>query len=63
MSIDWPAPLRERVLTWRDNPRVLALREDSRARLFRLLQRTAKWQQDSEGNISVEATVRLVDLL
>ena len=63
MSIDWPTPLRERVLTWRDNPRVLALREDSRARLFRLLQRTAKWQQDSEGVVSVEATVRLVDWL
>ena len=63
LSTHWPVHLRERILAWRDNPRVLALREDSRTRLFRLLQRTAKWLEGSEGIISVEAAVRLVDWL
>lgn len=63
LSANWPPELRQRVLPWREHPRVLALREDSRVRLFRLLQRTASWQQGSEGIISVEATVRLVDWL
>ncbi len=63
LSANWPAHLRERILTWQNNPRVLALREDSRMRLFRLLQRTARWLEGSEGIISVEAAVRLVDWL
>jgi glutamate-ammonia-ligase adenylyltransferase len=63
LSANWPTYLRERILVWRDNPRVLALREDSRARLFRLLQRTAKWLDGSEGIISEHAAVRLVDWL
>ena len=63
LSANWPTHLRERILSWKDNPRVLGLREDSRTRLFRLLQRTAKWLDGSEGIISEEAAVRLVDWL
>ncbi len=54
-----PSALRERVAPWREHPRVLALREDSRARLLRLLSRTAQWVQ--EGKITETAAVRLVD--
>ena len=50
---------RERVAAWRDHPRVLALREESRARLIRLVARTAQWLQ--EGQATEEAAVRLVD--
>ncbi|HCY16049.1 MAG TPA: bifunctional [glutamate--ammonia ligase]-adenylyl-L-tyrosine phosphorylase/[glutamate--ammonia-ligase] adenylyltransferase [Curvibacter sp.] len=54
-----PPLLRERVATWRNHPRVLALREESRARLVRLVARTAEWLR--EGRASEEAAVRLVD--
>ncbi len=51
-----PATFRERVQHWRDHPRVQALREDARARLARLVQRTARWLD--EGRVSEEAAVR-----
>jgi len=51
--------LRERVTAWRTHPRVLALREESRARLVRLVARTAEWVR--EGRASDEAAARLVD--
>ncbi|MBU3737796.1 MAG: bifunctional [glutamate--ammonia ligase]-adenylyl-L-tyrosine phosphorylase/[glutamate--ammonia-ligase] adenylyltransferase, partial [Rhodoferax sp.] len=54
-----PAALRERVRPWREHPRVLALREESRARLVRLLARTAQWVRDDQA--SEEAAIRLVD--
>lgn len=54
-----PALLRERLLPWRTHPRVLALREESRVRLVRLLARTAEWLR--EGRASEIATVRLID--
>jgi glutamate-ammonia-ligase adenylyltransferase len=38
---------------------VLALREESRARLVRLVLRTAQWV--SEGKVSEEAAVRIAD--
>jgi glutamate-ammonia-ligase adenylyltransferase len=50
---------RERVAVWRDHPRVLALREASRARLARLVIRTAQWV--AEGKVSEEAAVRIAD--
>jgi len=50
---------RERVSAWRTHPRVLALREESRARLIRLIARTADWVR--EGRASDEAASRLVD--
>ena len=54
-----PPQVRERVARWRGHPRVLALREDARARLVRLLARTATWLQ--EGSVSEEAAVRMAD--
>jgi [glutamine synthetase] adenylyltransferase / [glutamine synthetase]-adenylyl-L-tyrosine phosphorylase len=54
-----PADFRERVAPWREHPRVLALREDSRARLLRLISRTAQWV--SEGRVTETAAVRLAD--
>ena len=54
-----PAQLRERVGRWRGHPRVLALREDARQRLVRLLARTANWLQ--EGRVSEDAALRMVD--
>lgn len=50
---------RDRVSAWRTHPRVLALREESRARLIRLIARTADWLR--EGRASDEAASRLVD--
>ncbi len=55
----WPQALRERLSSWQGHPRVLALREESRARLLRLLQRTAAWLDD--GRVSQEAVLRLID--
>ncbi len=52
-------PFRERVASWRDHPRVLALREESRARLSRLVLRTAQWV--SEKRVTEDAAVRLAD--
>ncbi len=49
----------ERVSSWRDHPRVLALREESRTRLSRLVLRTAQWV--TEGKVNEDAAVRLAD--
>ena len=54
-----PAQLRERIDSWRRHPRVLALREDARARLSRLVARTAQWLQ--QGRVSEEAALRMAD--
>ena len=54
-----PAKFQARVMAWRDHPRVLALREDSRARLVRLVERTG--QGLHEGRASEEAAVRIAD--
>jgi glutamate-ammonia-ligase adenylyltransferase len=50
---------RERVSSWREHPRVLALREESRARLVRLVLRTAQWV--GEGKVTEESAVRIAD--
>ncbi|WP_293660515.1 bifunctional [glutamate--ammonia ligase]-adenylyl-L-tyrosine phosphorylase/[glutamate--ammonia-ligase] adenylyltransferase [Rhodoferax sp. OV413] len=50
---------KERMALWRTHPRVMALKEDSRLRLARLLQRTALWL--SEGLITEDAALRLAD--
>ena len=55
----WPAQFRARLALWRRHPRVRALREDSRARLARLLQRSALWL--GENRVTEEAAVRLID--
>ena len=59
LLIDLEGPFKDRVATWQNHPRVLALRDDSRARLGRLVVRTAQWV--SEGRVSEDAAVRLAD--
>ena len=54
-----PAQFQARVAAWRDHPRVQALREESRVRLLRLLDRTAQWVR--EGKVTETAAVRLAD--
>ena len=54
-------PLRERLLAWQTHPRVQALREESKGRLVRLIQRTAQWV--TEGRFGEHAAVRLADWL
>lgn len=48
-----------RMATWPEQPRVLALREDARLRLLRLVQRTQTWIH--QGLISEEAALRWSD--
>jgi [glutamine synthetase] adenylyltransferase / [glutamine synthetase]-adenylyl-L-tyrosine phosphorylase len=59
LSEQWPMQFRARLALWRQHPRVLALREDSRARLVRLVQRTAVWLR--EGAVTEEAAIRVID--
>ncbi len=54
-----PPKFGDRISAWRDHPRVMALREDARIRLLRLVQRTAQWM--SEGAVTEEGAVRLAD--
>ena len=54
-----PAGFSARVAAWRGNPRFVALRDDSRARLVRLVIRTASWI--AQGKVTDEAAVRLAD--
>ena len=54
-----PARLAAKVRGWRDQPRVLALRDDDRVRLARLIQRTGSWVD--EGRVSEEAAVHMAD--
>ena len=49
----------ERVTSWQSHPKVLALRESSRARLMRLIQRTGQWV--TQGLASELEAVRLAD--
>lgn len=56
-----PEGFRERVAEWRNNPRVANLRDEARARLFRIVQRTAQWL--GEGRCSLEAASRLTNWL
>ena len=50
---------RARLAHWQDSPKVKSLRDDARARLMRLLQRTAQWLQ--EGRVEEVAVVRMAD--
>ncbi|MES3011832.1 MAG: bifunctional [glutamate--ammonia ligase]-adenylyl-L-tyrosine phosphorylase/[glutamate--ammonia-ligase] adenylyltransferase [Pseudomonadota bacterium] len=54
-----PEQFRQRVQQWSEHPRVLALREDARHRLTRLVQRTAQWLR--EGKASEAAALRIAD--
>jgi len=59
LSEQWPLQFRARLALWRQHPRVLALRDESRARLVRLVQRTAVWLR--EGAVTEEAAIRVID--
>ena len=59
LSKQWPAQFRARLQQWRTHPKVLALRDESRARLSQLVQRTALWL--SEGSVTEEAALRIMD--
>jgi glutamate-ammonia-ligase adenylyltransferase len=54
-----PQRLRERVAVWREHPRVLALRDESRSRLMRLIARTGQWL--SEERATEDAAIKLAD--
>jgi glutamate-ammonia-ligase adenylyltransferase len=54
-----PAQLQQRIHRWSSHPRVMALRDDARHRLSRLVARTAQWLQ--EGRVTEEAALRMVD--
>ncbi len=54
-----PEGFRQRVQLWAEHPRVLALREDARSRLTKLVQRTAQWLR--EGKVNEMAAVRIAD--
>ncbi len=54
-----PPDLRQRVLGWREHPRVLALSDESRQRLVNLLARTVQWL--NAGLVTELAAVRLAD--
>ncbi|MDD0839391.1 bifunctional [glutamate--ammonia ligase]-adenylyl-L-tyrosine phosphorylase/[glutamate--ammonia-ligase] adenylyltransferase [Curvibacter sp. HBC61] len=56
-----PERLRERLELWREHPRVLALREDVRARLIRLIQRSSLWVR--EGRVTEASALQLVNWL
>ena len=56
---EWPVLYKNRLALWSRHPRILALRDDSRTRLSRLVQRTAQWLL--EGSVTEEAALRLVD--
>jgi glutamate-ammonia-ligase adenylyltransferase len=64
--LDWeelvallPSEFRARVQGWSAHPRVLALREDARQRLVRLIERTNLWLH--QGVVTETAAVRLAD--
>ena len=59
LPAQWPPQLRARLALWREHPRVVGLREESRGRLSRLVQRTAQWLL--EGSVSEQAALRLLD--
>ena len=59
MLAKMPERARERLLQWRQNPRLQGLREQTRERLLRLMQRTVQWL--IEGRASEDAVLRLFD--
>ncbi|QTD45598.1 bifunctional [glutamate--ammonia ligase]-adenylyl-L-tyrosine phosphorylase/[glutamate--ammonia-ligase] adenylyltransferase [Ottowia testudinis] len=55
----FPGRVREHLQAWPEHPRVLALRDEARGRLTRLLQRTAQWLE--EGRVNEDGVLRLAD--
>lgn len=54
-----PETFAAKVAEWCEHPRVLALREDTRVRLARLVQRTGAWLE--AGRVSEQAALRMAD--
>jgi glutamate-ammonia-ligase adenylyltransferase len=54
-----PEAFAAKVAQWCEHPRVLALREDARLRLVRLVERTGAWLE--EGRVNEQAALRLAD--
>jgi glutamate-ammonia-ligase adenylyltransferase len=54
-----PAAFAAKVAEWVEHPRVLALREEGRARLARLVERTGAWLE--EGRVSEQGALRMAD--
>lgn len=54
-----PEAFAAKVAQWCEHPRVLALREDARARLVRLVERTGAWLE--EGRVNEAGALRLAD--
>ncbi|MCC2675938.1 MAG: glutamate-ammonia-ligase adenylyltransferase (Glutamine-synthetase adenylyltransferase)-like protein, partial [Ramlibacter sp.] len=54
-----PAQLQQRIAAWCKHPRVMALRDDARTRLSKLIARTGLWLQ--EGRVGEEASLRMID--
>ena len=54
-----PEALATRLAQWIEQPRYLALRDDARARLVRLIERTGAWLD--EGRVSETAALRMAD--
>nr|WP_326535582.1 bifunctional [glutamate--ammonia ligase]-adenylyl-L-tyrosine phosphorylase/[glutamate--ammonia-ligase] adenylyltransferase [Pseudorhodoferax sp.] len=54
-----PADFRQRIEAWRDHPRISGLRDESRGRLLRLVQRTADWLRDERPGEGIDAAHRL----
>ncbi|WP_101048917.1 bifunctional [glutamate--ammonia ligase]-adenylyl-L-tyrosine phosphorylase/[glutamate--ammonia-ligase] adenylyltransferase [Macromonas nakdongensis] len=54
-----PPSFAAKVADWCEHPRVLALREDARQRLARLVQRTGAWLED--GRVSEQGALRMAD--
>ncbi|MCU0762712.1 MAG: bifunctional [glutamate--ammonia ligase]-adenylyl-L-tyrosine phosphorylase/[glutamate--ammonia-ligase] adenylyltransferase [Hydrogenophaga sp.] len=54
-----PKSFRARIAQWCEDPRVLALREDTRLRLARLVERTGAWLDDER--VTEQAALRLAD--
>jgi glutamate-ammonia-ligase adenylyltransferase len=54
-----PEAFAQRVAQWKSHPRVLALRDDARVRLVRLIERTGAWLET--GRVSEVAALRMAD--
>ncbi|RYF35584.1 MAG: bifunctional [glutamate--ammonia ligase]-adenylyl-L-tyrosine phosphorylase/[glutamate--ammonia-ligase] adenylyltransferase [Comamonadaceae bacterium] len=58
-----PPAFGNRVRTWKDNPKVLALRDETRARLRQLVQRTGQWLREPDPGATVERAEREIAAL
>lgn len=60
---DLPPLMAERLMGWRDNIKVRGLRDEARARLFRLVQRTAQRVGQEQDGLQAMAALRFIDWL